>query len=341
MNKTSSKNKQNMQHKHQVLYFNDTCGQISIDFLMGIVIFLFTLAFIIQFLPSLFTSVSGEGSLNSVAYRTANILTEDPGWWGNGTYNSTDWEKHTADLSRIGLAVDTTPETRGTHTPNMLNKTKIQQVLTLNQTMVTNKLGLYDKIGGFQVDYGYNITLEQNSNPMVINGTILTFGKTPPTSQDIIKITRLVLAETYKLANYSADELTCWNLANDKALLNISGPLNEEVVIQITNFNVTGPNAKLLDVKLDGNSKSIPSDYTLYKKTNISDFSAYSTPLTLNSSDTLRIIFNPTLFPVNATYELELNFNQMIFTDIGSPSEYTEKAKQQVEAATLVVKVWK
>lgn len=55
-------------------------GQISIDFLVGISIFLLTLAFMIQFIPGLFMSVSGEGSLNSVAYRTATILAEDPGW---------------------------------------------------------------------------------------------------------------------------------------------------------------------------------------------------------------------------------------------------------------------
>jgi hypothetical protein len=314
-------------------------GQISIDFLMGISVFLLSLGFILQFIPDLFTSISGEGSLNPVAYRTARILTNDPGWWENNTQNGTDWEMHTESLSRIGLARDITPGTRQTRTPNMLNRKKIRQALTLNETMFTNKLGLYDKKSGIQVDYGYNITLKQNSNTMIINGSAISFGRTPPTSQDIFKITRPVLVETSIIASFKAYELTARNLPNDKVLFNISGPQNENVIIQITDFNITtGPNPGFNWAKLNGNNLN-PSEYSAYKRTNASDFVIYSDPL--NSTDTMRLIFNYTLFPDNTTYLLELKFTQMNFIRTGPPYiEYTANVEPLYEPASLMVMVW-
>jgi hypothetical protein len=319
-------------------------GQISVDFLLGISIFLLTFGFVIQFIPSLFISTSAGGSLNSVAYRTANILADDPGWWQNNTQNGTDWEMHKESISRIGLATDATPSTRQTRTPKMLNKTKIQQVLRLNETVLTSKLGLYDKISGSQVDYGYNITLEQNGNPMIINGSIISFGETAPASQDIYKITRHVLVETGNIASLRFDDLTNKPpLPDDKAIINISGPQSEDVIIQIIDFNITNPNAaKFNQANLSGVNLNIPSDYIVYKRTNTSDFIYSTTPISLeNSTDTLRLIFNHTLFPSNTTYQLELKFTQMNPTRTGPPYiEYTSKIEPLYEPATLVVEVW-
>jgi len=70
----------------------DEDGQISLDFLLGISLFLIALMFIVQFIPGLFIpGTSGEGSLDYTAYRTATILVEDPGSWGNSTSSGTDW----------------------------------------------------------------------------------------------------------------------------------------------------------------------------------------------------------------------------------------------------------
>ncbi|VVB92814.1 Uncharacterised protein [uncultured archaeon] len=318
-------------------------GQISVDFLLGISIFLLTFGFVIQFIPSLFISTSAGGSLNPVAYRTANILADDPGWWQNKTnaQNGTDWEMHLNDISRIGLATDATPSTRQTRTPKMLNKTKILQVLKLNKTMLTSKLGLYNKISGSQVDYGYNITLEKNGSPMIINGSIISFGETPPTSQDIYKITRQVLVETGNIASFRADEVTTGS-SSDKVIVNISGPQSEDVIIQIIDINITNPNSSFDNATLNG-SLNIPSDYSVYKRTNTSDFIYSTTPIPLeNSTDALRLIFNHTLFPINTTYQLELNFTRMNFIQIWPPYiEYTSKIEPLYEPATLIVEVWK
>jgi hypothetical protein len=322
-------------------------GQISVDFLLGISVFLLSLGFVIQFIPGLFISTSGEGSLNSVAYRTATILAEDPGWWENNTQNGTDWEMHTGNISRLGLAVDNRPKTRQTQTPNLLNKTKILKIVNsseLNETILTAKLGLFDKISGSQIDYGYNISLEQNGSVMVIHDPTvpITFGKIPPESQDIIKFRRLVLVETGRMAIFRFDELT--NKTDYIAVINISGPQSDDVTIQIIDFNISNPNAAKFNwANLNGTLLSIPSDYTAYKRTNNSDFIYSTAPISLeNSTDTLRLIFNYILFPANTTYQLELNFTQMNFIPIGPPYiEYADKAQPLYEPATLVVKVWR
>jgi len=325
-------------------------GQISIDFLVGISIFLLTLAFMIQFIPGLFMSVSGEGSLNSVAYRTATILAEDPGWWENNTNNGTDWELHPVlNISRLGLAVDNIPQTRQTQTPNLLNKTKILKIVNLselNETIRTAKLGLYDKISGSQIDYGYNIYLEQNGSIMEINdpdineSVPITFGKIPPESQDIIKFRRLVLVETGKIAGYGFDELT--NNSAGMAIINISGSQGENVTIQITDFNINSGYANFNGAALNC-TPNIPYGYTASKRTTTSDFnSTISLPIQLeNRTDILRLAFNQTL-PDNSNCQLELNFTNMNFSRTGPPYiDYASRVEPLYEPATLVVEVWR
>jgi len=308
-------------------------GQMSVDFLLGISIFLLTLGFVIQFIPGLFITTSGDESLNSVAYRTAEILVADPGWWENQTHNGTGWEMHTAYISRIGFASDITPNTKQTLTPNILDKTKIQKALKLNQTMLRNKLGLYYKISNSQIDYGYNITIEQNGNIMVINNSLLSFGETPPISQDIFRIKRQVLVETGNINLLNADELK--NNSNNSVQINISGNQNENVTIQITDFNITTFNNASV------NGTILLSDYYIKKRTNITSFSQFNTTETLNGTDTLRFVFNQSLFP--GTFNtIELNFTHIDFSSTGPPYvDYANRTEKLYEPATLIVEVWK
>lgn len=321
-------------------------GQISVDFLLGIGIFLLGFGFVVQFIPSLFVSTSGGGDLNSVAYRTANILAEDPGWWKNNTMNRTDWEIHIENLSRIGLAADDSG-TRQTLMPRMLNKTKIEQALNLsisNKTMFATKLGLYDMISGSRIDYGYNITIKPIGNPMIINGSSgsIIFGENPTTSQDVYKITRQVLVERGNIASFKADELTANSTNNNTAMIDVSGPQYEDVILQITNLTANFTGTKLINVSNPINplNLSIPDNYIAYNRTNISDFNYFNTSISLeNSTDTLRLIFNHTLFPINTTYQLELNFTQINFNQ-GTPINYTDKVEPLYEPSSLVVEVW-
>jgi hypothetical protein len=314
-------------------------GQISIDFLLGISLFILTLGFLIQFIPSLFLSTSEEGSLNSVAYRTANILTEDSGWWQNNTHNGTDWEEHIGYLSRLGLAFDKTPQTKQTKTPNILNKTKISHIQNqskINETVLTNTLGLYDNINGAHVDYGYNITLDLSDRIMHPNNSeIFSLGRPPLPSQDVFKITRKVLVETGQAAIFDANELKM-NVSDRSVEINISEKQTSDVVIQIKNFTLESQTAGFDNATLNDVLLSTTSEYKAFKRTNTSGFFNYSSPL--NSTDTICLAINKTLFLANTT--LKLNFTQVNFTN-GPQVEYTANVEPLYEPASLVVMVWK
>ena len=319
-------------------------GQISFDFLMGIVVFLFTLMFVIQFIPGLFISTSGEGSLDSVAYRTANLLVEDPGWWENSTHNGTNWEIHIGNISRIGLAEDEFPDIRRTYTPNKLNRSKMQQLMELNETMIVNNLGLYDMISGTKINYGYNISIDKNGDPLIINGSIINFGKIPSTNQDRFRISRTVLVETGRIAEFSVDELSCWNLSNESVYISVTGPQNDSVIIQIIEFNFNTTNSTFHHANLNGTNIS-SNNYSVYKKTNTSKFInvSQSLPVNITNVSSLRFVFNNNLFPTNATYWLELNFTNFTNASLNStiPVTYNNRSKPLFEPANLVVRVWK
>ena len=213
----------------------DERGQLSIDFLVGISLFILALLFMAHFIPGMFVPFQSETiDLNSVAYRTSVILVEDPGWWDNGE----DWENHIENVSRVGLAIDK-------EHPNMLNKSK--RYVFENETLIDNenladKLGLYRMIGDNKIDYGYNISIEH------LNGSILaTRGEIPPEYGDVVKTKRIVWMQT-GLISLAGTEGPLEGTDNPtKALVYINSSdveviLDDDVCIVITNFTITDPN---------------------------------------------------------------------------------------------------
>jgi hypothetical protein len=70
MSKTSSR-------KYRIHPFNDTCGQISLDFISGIVIFMVTFLFLFQTLTSLFVPFqSSSDEIKSMSDRVSITLAE-------------------------------------------------------------------------------------------------------------------------------------------------------------------------------------------------------------------------------------------------------------------------
>lgn len=314
-------------------------GQIGIDFLLGISLFLLALGFAIQFIPGLFASSSGEDeSLGYVAYRTASILTEDPGWWENDIHNGTNWENHTGDLKRIGLSEDKTVNTRLTETPNIINKSKISKMMQLSKNEFITKLGLYENVQNHHFNYGYNISIKQNDKILKLNNISLTRGKSSPDYGEVFKIKRIVLLKTDNSAKFNVEDLTAnWSKSKSKAIISVSGPKSEDLTLYITNFNDSAPKPEFQDAALDGIEINRSSDYYAYKKTNASTFTNYSD--SLNNTDILQLDFNNNLFPNNESYQLELNFSNVNFTD-GYPIEYEKNIKGLYEPASLIVKVW-
>jgi len=169
----------------------DESGKLGLDMIMGVTIFMLSFIFIAQYIPSVFVMERGEIGLYPVAYRTASLLAEDPGFWTNGTANGTDWWNHTNASIRIGL-------TNGEI--NVLDNEKINFLVEYydngqNYTAVQNALGLYSP----QRTYEYNISLQAfESNPsdttyVTIDGEpVLLIGKPIPSWKDVAKYERYV-----------------------------------------------------------------------------------------------------------------------------------------------------
>ncbi|MDY6865717.1 MAG: hypothetical protein SVY15_07085 [Halobacteriota archaeon] len=315
-----------------------TDAQISMDFLAGITIFLVTFIAIALFIPGMFTPFQSETiDLNSVAYRTSVILVEDPGRWNNTTVGGSDWEKNTTtrtNLKRLGLAIDK-------DNPNVLNLSKIKYFNNetyLNNSEIIFNLSLYRRIGTTNVTYGYNISIIKLGD-----GTLLAErgDNISSTSGDVVTMKRTVLAQTGYIALFNGSNLTQDNpINNTKALINITGPIDEDVIFEITNFNISGIDPKFQTMKINGTLINAGMDFDLYKKTNVTEFILTNPPppVGLNSTDTLKYVINSALFGTGNN-TIELNFENVSFPG-GGPTEYPSNLQPIYELARLTVRVW-
>ena len=322
----------------------DERGQIAVDFLLGISLFLIALMFIVQFIPGLFIpSSANEGSLDHTAYRTATVLAEDPGWWGNTTTSNTDWEQNTANVKRIGLAADDDSSSKLTNSPNLISKNKTIAMMQISENVLAEKLGLYDNVNDALFYYGYNISITKNitdSAPMVLENVPLARGSIIPADRDVIKIVRIVLIETGRAAYYDTDELTTpYPAPSNVTSLSVAGPKNEDVTVVLSKFNITGTNPKLESIKLNGTALTPSADFNAYKRIN-GTYSPINLSESLKPNDMLRLDMNSSRFSANQTYLLELTFNDIWFTMSGAPLEYTSREEAFYEPAYLNVMVW-
>ena len=342
----------------------DEKGQIAVDFLLGISLFLIALIFIVQFIPGLFLSGSaGESSLDYTAYRTAAILAEDTGWWGNSTSSGTAWEAHPENIMRIGLAVDDEPESKLTNTPNLLSKDKIERFMVLNESDIIEKLGLYNNVDDTHFSYGYNISIlqiSQNNTPLILNNTPITLGEKTPHDRETSKITRIVSVDGEKEieVQIEADELTIPSEEDDgedeeededeeefeegDPVLSITGPLNNKMKLQINNLSITGDKPSFKRLMLNEKQLNEGSDYISYQLVN-----GTMVPLTstgkITSSDIVIFCIEPGIFNENRTYKLKIDLKDISFIESGRPplnlNQYI-KTLSVYEPAYLTVEVW-
>ncbi|WP_292468071.1 hypothetical protein [Methanolobus sp.] len=322
----------------------DDRGQIAIDFLLGISLFLIALIFTVQFIPGMSMAGSArEGSLDYTAYRTATILVEDTGWWGNNTSSGTDWESHPTDnIERIGLAVDDDPTSRLTNSPNILSKNKTTQLMLLNENDLTETLGLYNQVDNTHFSYGYNISITKNNAPLVLNNTPVLLGETVPYDRETSKITRIVLVETGTIADFSGEELPM-KAANQEEypLIDITGPLNEEVTLYISNFNITGGDPGFKKLRLDGAPLSEVSDYLAYKISPNGTIEIIGTTGKIDNDDVVAFVIYQGILTGSQTYQLEFQFKDIEFGPTSLPvPEYQDVLTTYYEPAYLTVEVW-
>ncbi|SFM67063.1 DUF7287 family protein [Methanolobus profundi] len=315
----------------------DESGQIAVDFLLGISLVLIALSFTMQFVPGLFTSGSaGESSLDYTAYRTATILVEDTGWWEHSTGNGTDWETHTSDLMRIGLAVDDEPGTRLTNVPNLISKDKIGQFMLLDESIMVEVLGLYNNVDGSRFAYGYNISITKKGAIINVNNTAITRGTTVPDDQEIAKISRIVLIEHGTTAVLKGDSIT--SSSSSKATVNITGPFEENITIQLQNLNISGVGPAFVNASLDGAILTQPADMTIYRLEGW-DHSPFSG--SLNGTDVICFNIDNSLFNMGTEYRIDLEFSNVTFNNTGTSFvNYNNISSPLYEPAYLTVEVW-
>ncbi|MBP2031027.1 hypothetical protein J2755_001975 [Methanohalophilus levihalophilus] len=325
---------------------SDEEGQIAIDFLFGMSFFVIALLFTVQFVPTLFLSASeSQEDLGIVSHRTASILAEDPGWWSNSTHKGTDWEANINSTQRVGLAEDSNPLSRQTDTPNLLNTTKVLKMTELDEGSLTTMLGLYENLNGARINYSYNITIARSGTPLVIDAQEIAIGEPIPEKTAVLRTKRIVMVSSLTAATFDFDELPAPTAPNEKVIINVTGPIESNAVIQITNFNISGPNPKFVgitEIAPTNAPLNEGTDFTIYKNVQGSpDYIATSSSsLTLNATDTLRLDIRKDYF-TNNTYTLEINFNQMDVTYGTIPPSYNDRASQVFKPADLEVSIWK
>ncbi|MGB7533297.1 MAG: hypothetical protein WA977_10060 [Halobacteriota archaeon] len=322
----------------------DERGQMSIDFLAGLSLFMLALLFLAQFIPGMFVPFQSETiDLSSVSYRTSVILVEDPGWWDNGTCNNTDWENHNDSVSRVGLAFDK-------DSPNMLDMSKIN-AFNDGTLDLTDKLGLYRNINGNRLNYSYNITLWR------LNETIMaTWGETSPEYGDVSSMKRLVNAQTGTVLILEWGELKGDPHANDKALFNITEP-KEDITIIIEGMEIfpSNGNPRLECIKAGlnpnpANKLDMGTEYWVWIDNSTGSFEEVIEtgtdpniglpPYPYNATSRLKIKISKNALDPSATNYIEVKFLQVLIH--GEPCINLDELEKVViyKNAILKVKIW-
>ncbi len=209
---------------------NDCKGQLSLDVLVALTIFMVTFIFILQYIPSIFVVQRSDISLTANAYRIASLLSESPGYWTNGSCNGTDWENHwkSDDVTiRVGLSDGN---------PCELSIKKI-----LNFSELYNYRG-YDYIANMFGVKNYNISIQyldsNSSNPIYsyYNGKpLLLIGLPVPKYGDVLRFERIVY---FKNASVVYDITTSQKGVNRTKLFNVTTP--STFLFVVTNTSVWG-----------------------------------------------------------------------------------------------------
>jgi len=124
--------------------FNDDKGQVSIDYIIGISIFIMTFFFLYNILTSLFLPFqSNSDEIKAIADRVGTVLVESSG--------------------SNGLAI-------GASSPNILDKTKVTQ---LNNNLNNSYDDRQDKLGltTSVMKYNLNVSLRYLNNSLYPNST--------------------------------------------------------------------------------------------------------------------------------------------------------------------------
>ena len=326
-------------------HLNDE-GQISLDFVLGLGLFMIALIYLVTAIPGVFLPYQSNAvDLNSVAYRTSSLLVEDPGWYMHpGGLNGTEWESpnNIAYVSRIGLASSKqTPDVISLDKINALNESVLNPMPFVNYSVSLNKLGLNSTI-----KYNYNLSIQWADS----TGNNYQLQKGPsPSSATVDGIQRNVLIDEGKrllISDGSVNDPTGSN-SNMNVWLNGNQNYTDNSVI-MTIMNTPAGSFNYLSVYGMGGH---PIYLNLLSDYNVTENGVIQTklPVITNPGDRLDIIVNwnstkayykhdnkpMDLWFVNTGYACFGNDNMNMSYDSSNPVYWSLYDK-----GTLQLKVW-
>lgn len=334
-------------------------GQISIDFLVGFTIFIIGFIFVITLMSGLLVGLQSKTiDYDAVAYRTGEILVEDPGQVQEDAPTK-QWEfldpAYKDDIIRLGLAISSDfPETLTSKNPNILTRAKVDRFFDSDYFSYPDDYRRMLIFGGTGTyPYNFNISLD--------NGTsFLSIGDPIPQDHPYGYIKRAVfIKEPPDFAEFDCPgnpERIDINInfpdlydTEREPIYNID-PLNEEIQIGI----LTNPNVELTDVSLlksDAGGIFSPIPGLTLPQVNTSGGFAPPYPITVPEDPNyhagrgyVNITFPPGYFPdslFSKSSNLKISF---YFNSIESPSSkdysYLTVTPQRLTPAILEVRVW-
>ena len=317
----------------------DKRGQMGIDFIVGISIFMLALLFFVSVISGMFLPFQTETiDLNSVSYRTSVILVEDAGYWNDGTNDGEDWENNIDSTKRIGLAIDKMH-------PNELELNKLtifRDETEISDKELSNKLGLYRIIGDSKVYYGFNIVLTS------LGGEVLmSRGDEIPEYGDVSSMKRIVNTQTdsaYLLTTLKGD----LPLPNNKARFSVTKK-DEDITIIVGDLIVdTEPNnPKMEHIKILNKSPSLLEkgiDYKVWIDNSTGNFEFLDTPMQLppypyNSTSLMKITIYKDAF-IDGVNEIEVKFTGIKIIEEGCVNLDELEKTIISEPAILKVNIW-
>ena len=298
----------------------DDQGNLSIDFLAGMTIFMIALIWISTMVPGLLITLQGKTiDYDAVAYRTGAILVEDPGWPASPPWdNLNDLQK--GDIQRFGLSITK-------DTPNVLSLHKINRFFCST---------------AFSYPSDYQSRLIFSNFPYLFNISLSTFDRTINESigdvkpdgyghiRRYIKIkypsNTTILAPNYLNSGVSGGlsdnttthvfsvQLNCTQLIWDETNVAYQiNPLTEQIMVNISNlnnaciFNPCPPNLiSLSSIKIYRQNPSQPFGQVREYLSSDPQFNVYidgsNTPLpaldppSVNVNNNVSVIFSPGFF---------------------------------------------
>jgi len=248
----------------------DDDGQMTLDFLLGLVIFMLAVLYLATAIPGIFMPYQSNAvDLSSVVYRTSALLVEDPGYYlpAGSSPGSTGWEmQDNIDcLSRIGLASSKS-------TPGVISLKKIN-ALSDNVTYERSR----DKLGlNNTVPYDYSLEISWVDE----DGNVSTMTKpnatepSGPVGANVETIRRVVyvdegrgiLVNTVESYNNTSDDLVgkmIFNATKNQTKDDISITILDSTggsIFGILLFNETLPlNPEDYEVYINGARRTLPA----------------------------------------------------------------------------------